>query len=104
MNFGRGWGPRNIVEPLNATVLAIVPEQRPNSVDPLARRYTCDSSPGKGATAGDHADAARPECFAASTAPCSDGHVARNSEQGGGFRGGRLAMNVMLLSKTSRIN
>ena len=37
LNFGRGWGPRNIVEPLNAAVLAIIPEKRPNSADPLAR-------------------------------------------------------------------
>ena len=41
------------MEPLNAAVLAIAPEKRSNSADPLARRYTCDSSPGKGAAAGE---------------------------------------------------
>ena len=37
MSFGRGRGPRNIVEPLNAAVLAMIPEKRPSSADPLAR-------------------------------------------------------------------
>ena len=41
------------MEPLNAAVLAIIPEKRPNSADPLARRYTCDSSPGEGVAAGE---------------------------------------------------
>jgi hypothetical protein len=60
-------GPRNIVEPLNAAVLAIIPEKRPNSAALLARRYTCDNSPGKGAAIGENADVARPGCFAAPT-------------------------------------
>ena len=69
----------------------------------LARSYTRDSSPGKSAATGDRADAARPGCFAAPTAPRSDGRVPEDREQGGVSRVGRLAMNVMLLVKTSRI-
>ena len=37
LNFGRGREPRNIVEPLNAVVLAIIPEKRTNSAALLAR-------------------------------------------------------------------
>ena len=67
-------------------VLAIAPEKRSNSADPLVRRYTCDSSPGKGAATGENADAARVGCFTASTAPRSNGRVPGDGEQGGGFQ------------------
>lgn len=101
MNFGRGWGLRNIVEPLNAAVLAMIPEKRPSSAALLAKSYTCNSSLGKGAATGENADAARLGCFAAPTASCGDGRVPGDGEQGGVFRGGRLAMNVILLADAS---
>ena len=43
----------------------------------------CDNNLGKGATAGENTDAARPGCFAAPTALCSDGRVPEDGEQGG---------------------
>ena len=45
----------------------------------------------------------RPGCFAAPTAPHSDGRVPGDGEQDGDSRVGRLAMNVILLVKASRI-
>lgn len=61
--------------------------------------YTCDSSPDEGAAAGENVDAARPGCFAASTAPRGDGRVSG----AGPSRVGRLAVNVMLLVKINKI-
>lgn len=61
----------------------MIPEKRPNSAALLARSYTCDSSPGKETAIGDRADVARPGCFAAPTAPRSDGRVPGGGEQGG---------------------
>lgn len=71
------------MELLNAVVLAMIPEKRPNSAALLARSYTCDNSPGKGATTGENADVARPGCFAAPTALHSDGRVFGDGEQAG---------------------
>ena len=87
LHFGWGRGLRNIVEPLNAVVLAIIPEKRPSSADPLARRYACDSSPDEGAATGENVDAARPGCFAVSTAGCT----ARSAAQPRGSSRHRLS-------------
>lgn len=71
--------------------------------DPLARSYTYDGSPGKGAAAGENADVARPGCFAASTVPRGNGRVPGDGEWGGVSGVWRLVMNVLLLVKASRI-
>jgi len=62
--------------------------------------YTCDSSPGEDAAAGENVNAARLGCSAAPTAPRGDGRVSG----AGPSRVGRLAVNVMSLVKASKIN
>lgn len=73
--------------------MAITPEKRPNSADLLARRYTCDSSPGEGATTGENVDAAQPGCFAALTELRSDERVPGDGERSEVSGVGRLTMN-----------
>ncbi len=100
LSIGREWRLRNIVEPLNAEVLVVILKKRLTSRRSAGKSYTCDSSPDEGATAGENVDAARPGCFAASTAPRGDGRVSG----AGPSRVGRLAVNVMSLVKASKIN
>ncbi len=75
LNFSRGGRLRNIMEPLNAVVLVVVLEKRPNSRRSVGESYTCDSSPDEGAATGENVDATRLGCFAAPTAPRGDGRV-----------------------------
>ncbi len=46
------------MEPLNAVALAIVPKKRLTSRRSVSESYTCDSSPGEDAAAGENADVA----------------------------------------------
>ena len=57
-------------------------KKRPNPADPLAKSYTCDRCPGKGAATGENVDAARPGCFSAPTAPRGDGRVPEDGKRG----------------------
>lgn len=66
-------------------------------------RYTCDRSRGNSAATGDRADAARPSRSAAPTALRSAEQVLGGGEHEGLSGVAKLAMNVMLLTKPSKI-
>ena len=59
LNFSWGRGLRNIVEPLNAVVLAVILEKQPNFRRSVGESYTCDRCPSKGAATGENAGVVR---------------------------------------------